>query len=83
MSDPRKRLKEQIDSLKSIRSSMVPMTQEQQDRLKYLQKKMIHNHCVNPHCMGYVGEDSESTCLECGDKLYKFLGDNSEIESLL
>jgi hypothetical protein len=52
-------------------STEVPMLQEQQDRLRYLNLKEIHNNCSNPSCEGYEGSEYESKCHKCGFKLLK------------
>ena len=52
----------------------VPMFQGHQDRLAFLTDKSRHNDCINPHCVGYHGEQSDTHCPHCNRKLYKMSG---------
>lgn len=48
------------------------MSQEEQDRMKFLQSKMYHNDCLNPHCSGYHAKsEDETSCPYCGHELHK------------
>jgi len=48
------------------------MSQKEQDRLLYLNNKIIHNSCINPKCKGYEGTEKEIICPFCQNKLFKF-----------
>jgi hypothetical protein len=54
-------------------SRTIPMMQEAQDRLRYLNKKEFHNHCSNPRCTGYEGTEEETICPKCKSKLFKLI----------
>jgi hypothetical protein len=43
------------------------------ERLIYLNRKEFHNCCSNPRCIGYEGNESETTCPKCNSKLYKLI----------
>lgn len=58
-----------LTSMKQRRD--VPFMQEDRDRLIFLFKKSIDNHCINPKCSGYEGSKLETNCLKCNSKLYK------------
>ena len=61
----------ELNALYSLQESLVPMSQNQFDRLKYLKEKTFQNACVNYGCTGYHGTDEEAVCKKCGNKLYK------------
>ena len=64
--------KEEIIYLQNLQKSRtIPMFQEKQDRLRYLNAKEFHNCCSNIHCTGYEGTDEEISCAKCGSKLHK------------
>ena len=52
-------------------SRTIPMFQEKQDRLKYLNAKEFHNCCSNIHCTGHEGTEEETECPKCGSKLHE------------
>ena len=49
------------------------MSQFEQDRLKYLNKKEFHNNCSNIHCLGFEGKEHYKYCPLCGSKLHKLI----------
>ena len=63
---------QEITYLKRLKGSKtIPMMQKDQERLKYLNLKNLHNCCLNPHCTGYEGADKETICPKCQSKLMK------------
>lgn len=49
------------------------MSQQEHDRLIYLNKKEFHNHCSNIHCTGYEGSEIETNCPKCNYPLHKLI----------
>lgn len=64
---------QELDGLMALRNRRdLWMTQGQQDRLSQLRSKMYHNHCLHPHCSGYVAKsEKEIICRKCLSPLYK------------
>ena len=64
--------KEELDMLYQKQNDhSVPMMEDQQNRMKFLQDKQYHNCCLNPHCTGHVGRDKDRTCTKCNHQLHK------------
>lgn len=71
--------RKEFNHLYSIKDSVIPLTQEQFERLRYLRKKEIHNNCSNPMCgghggcEGHEGTEDEMICPNCGYRLFKLI----------
>lgn len=64
--------KKERDYLISLRSNTtIPMFQDKQDRLNYLNRKEFHNNCTNPQCTGCDAKEDEYYCPKCGSDIYK------------
>lgn len=61
----------ELQSLYEKRATNTVMFEDEQQRLNYLQDKMVHNHCLNPSCVGHHGEEHETACPKCNEDLYK------------
>lgn len=62
----------ELDNLLHKRASRSDwLSQEEQDRIRLLQKKMYHNGCLNPTCVGGYGNEEEKICKYCGHDLFK------------
>ena len=57
----------------ALQKSRTSMMQEDYDRLKYLNKKDLHNNCKNPQCIGYEGSELETNCPYCKGELFKLI----------
>lgn len=61
-------------SLRRMQSNnLMPMLQEDQDRLQFLKFKALQDTCPNPFCVGHIGKEDEVVCPKCGKKLLKIL----------
>lgn len=64
--------KEELQYLVEKKASITkPMHQYQLDRLDFLKRRSIRNHCINPHCTGFYGSENDDKCPKCGNDLYK------------
>lgn len=64
--------KEELEYLRSLKDMKTEyLSQQLQDRYKYLLAKEFHNCCSSPHCKGYEGNENETNCPKCGGLLYK------------
>ncbi len=68
----------EIDQLKVMLLSPIPMLQDQHDRLDFLNRKRLHNCCSNPHCIGFDGMEDLTLklCPNCGAWLFKLIEEN-------